>query len=385
MPPTNTLESTVSVPIQSQYIHSHYCATPYSFVPTDQFPPDDTKIVTHIQNSLANVHFAFIGADLTGLPAAAYRVELKLYRLEQHCPLPFMFYGPSFTIRYMTAPWDWGALRPACEYELPPVDFLTEVLLPPPPPDGWFSFDITNLYNAWQSGSCPNHGLRLEHLSVYDNTWTIFASERYPDVAKQPKLVVTTRPVLTLKLPLPGGRGWLLTTQAGGSVDCASSWVDAGHQGRHHYALDIAPVSYNGEVVTTEAEVPVYAAADGTIAEVDDPNHADNGHYVLINHSVPVSTARDAGLCSLYLHLAQASPWQVGQRVRCGEQIGVMGDTGPYSRGRHLHFELQCNGQGEAEAAILNRVVLENRLITDYRIECEEGQRVTYYWSSNRP
>jgi hypothetical protein len=382
MPPTETPEKTIFAPVQSTYIHSHYCPNTYSPAPIDQFPPDEAKIVTHIQNSLGNTHFAFIGTNLAGLPAQASRVELKLYRLEQHCSLPLLFSGPGFTIRYMTSQWSWDTLRPACDHELPPVEFFSEILLPPPPPDDWFRFDITNLYNAWQTGLYPNNGFRLEHLPVYDNTWTIFASERHPDVSKHPYLSITTRPLLELKMPLPGNRGWLLTTQIGGVADCASSWIDTGHQGKSYYALDWAPVSCKDGVVREEAEVPVLAAADGVVAEVDDPAHSDNGHYIVINHSG--LTARDRGFCTLYLHLAAKSDWQVGQGVWAGTKIGVMGNTGPYSQGRHLHFEMQYDGQGDARAAYLDRVVLENRPLGEYHIECEQGQRVTYYWSSNR-
>jgi 3-dehydroquinate synthase class II len=45
---------------------------------------------------------------------------------------------------------------------------------------------------------------------------------------------------------------------------------------------------------------------------------------------------------------------------------------------------MQYDGQGDARAAYLDRVVLENRPLGEYHIECEQGQRVTYYWSSNR-
>lgn len=386
MPPPTTPESVVVVPVQSDYVHSHYCSTPYAPVPHDDFAPHDpTQILIHIQHSFGNTHFGYLGFDFTNLPLRARQASLRLYCLENH--ESFITWTPSvgLTLRRMTEPWQWDTLQPACNDALPVHEWVCNWFSVPCRDESWAVLDITDTYNNWQSGYWPNYGIRLEQLATLSNSWTKFASERYLDPGKRPQLIITPQPLLELKLPLPGNRGWLLTTEAGGVPDCASSWEDVGHQGKSFYALDFAPISYRGYEAEAEIEVPVLAAADGTIAEVDDPAHAANGHYVVINHSWPANTARDVGICSLYLHLAEPSPWQVGQEVRCGDQIGIMGNTGPYSRGRHLHFEVQRNGQGEAEAAMLSQVMLENRRITDYHVECENGERVTYYWSSNRP
>ena len=56
------------------------------------------------------------------------------------------------------------------------------------------------------------------------------------------------------------------------------------------------------------------------------------GHYIVINGK---NTVRDYA----YLHLQRRSPFRVGDRVRTGEVIGRVGDTGN-AAGCHLHFEL---------------------------------------------
>lgn len=90
-----------------------------------------------------------------------------------------------------------------------------------------------------------------------------------------------------------------------------------------HPAVDIASLT----------GTPVCAAADGTVVQVD--QDADYGIYVLLDHG--------DGYTTLYAHLDGAGV-QVGDRVRQGRQIGVIGNTGK-STGPHLHFEIRRNGE----------------------------------------
>ena len=86
---------------------------------------------------------------------------------------------------------------------------------------------------------------------------------------------------------------------------------------------------------------PIYAAEDGVVVAVrkdyqtTDETGSSYGNYVKIRHNEYVST--------LYAHMAYGSvTLNVGDIVKKGQQIGLMGNTG-YSKGNHLHYEVFIN------------------------------------------
>lgn len=80
----------------------------------------------------------------------------------------------------------------------------------------------------------------------------------------------------------------------------------------------------------------IYAADGGTVtAAVTEGYNGGRGLYIEISHGGGFSTA--------YYHLSSIQV-VVGQTVRQGEQIGIMGTTGN-SIGIHLHFETRVNGR----------------------------------------
>ena len=96
-----------------------------------------------------------------------------------------------------------------------------------------------------------------------------------------------------------------------------------------HTGVDISGSGINGK--------PVYAAADGVIsvAKYD----RSYGNYVIISHG----TATDGKYYqTLYAHMTRDTV-SVGQTVKKGQQIGLVGSTGD-STGPHLHFEMRVNG-----------------------------------------
>ena len=93
--------------------------------------------------------------------------------------------------------------------------------------------------------------------------------------------------------------------------------------GRFHYGTDI-------KVQTGD---PIYSAFDGVIRIVDYERNG-YGNYIVIRH--------ENGLETVYAHLSRV--WvKETQKVKCGEIIGVGGNTGR-STGSHLHFEMRYIG-----------------------------------------
>ena len=90
-----------------------------------------------------------------------------------------------------------------------------------------------------------------------------------------------------------------------------------------HYAVDIV-VAKN---------TPVKATADGTIIFAEWT--AETGYVIIIEHSQE--------LISAYKHNASLTKQQ-GDLVKAGEVIAMAGNTGEYSTGPHLHFELWSKG-----------------------------------------
>ena len=79
---------------------------------------------------------------------------------------------------------------------------------------------------------------------------------------------------------------------------------------------------------------PIYAAGDGVIDRLQ--TLSGYGKYIRIRHDGTYQTA--------YAHLSRyASGMAVGVRVRQGQTIGYVGNTGR-STGPHLHYEVIRNG-----------------------------------------
>jgi len=90
-----------------------------------------------------------------------------------------------------------------------------------------------------------------------------------------------------------------------------------------HFAVDIA----------VEMGTPVKSIADGTVIFAEWT--ADTGHVIIIEHT--------GGFISVYKHNS-ALHKQQGDLVKSGEVIASAGNTGEFSTGPHLHFELWNEG-----------------------------------------
>jgi murein DD-endopeptidase MepM/ murein hydrolase activator NlpD len=78
---------------------------------------------------------------------------------------------------------------------------------------------------------------------------------------------------------------------------------------------------------------PVHAAHDGVVDRVQrGPNEEHGGLYVRLSH-------RGGTIFTQYFHLAAIPKWiQPGVKVKMGEVVGLLGDTGVKHSSAHLHF-----------------------------------------------
>jgi hypothetical protein len=88
--------------------------------------------------------------------------------------------------------------------------------------------------------------------------------------------------------------------------------------------------SHQGHDVFAACGTPMVAARGGRVKF--DQYHAAAGHYIVIDGA-------GSDVDYAYMHLAEPSPFQAGDRVYTGQRIGSVGESGN-AHGCHLHFEL---------------------------------------------
>lgn len=79
---------------------------------------------------------------------------------------------------------------------------------------------------------------------------------------------------------------------------------------------------------------PLYAAHSGTVTRCG--VYSDGGIGIELKH--------DSGYVTFYYHLMGVQV-KVGDLVLAGQQIGLCDNTGKYTTGDHLHFELRIDGE----------------------------------------
>ena len=87
-----------------------------------------------------------------------------------------------------------------------------------------------------------------------------------------------------------------------------------------HKGIDIVLKNWNIPFVT-----------DGTVIAKGE-NHKTMGNYLTVKQS--------DGTTATYMHMAVPSSWNVGDSVKEGDRVGLMGTTGR-STGVHLHYEVK--------------------------------------------
>lgn len=240
------------------------------------------------------------------------------------------------------------------------------------------TIDVTSEYNSWIAAPNNRQGLEL-FPTGNNNQFTVFRSSDFLEVANaRPKWEINfspSVPPLRLKLPLPSGKSWQVSTEIG-SRDCQTNDQQLpSHIGANHFSIDFAPVSETG---IAESDIRVLAAADGYALQpvASDPN---NGNYVVIDHDGDGNPA--TGYTTRYLHLKRFDPSLKSGPIKQGTPIGTMGNTG--TTNVHLHIGVRYNNDGSPSQEPLKYVTMEGLHLVQYMTECQNGNRTRYYPSTN--
>jgi murein DD-endopeptidase MepM/ murein hydrolase activator NlpD len=157
---------------------------------------------------------------------------------------------------------------------------------------------------ALQMGEDVDGLIRRANLLARSFTEAIDSMERHNQrLASTPSIMPT--------------RGWLT------SMFAQARMHPIFHEARRHDGIDI----------TAPLGTPIVAPAAGWVVDVADGD--GYGRYVKIDHG--------NGIVTLYAHCSKIIA-RKGQRVRRGEEIALVGNTG-LSTSPHLHYEVEVKGQ----------------------------------------
>ena len=118
------------------------------------------------------------------------------------------------------------------------------------------------------------------------------------------------------------------------------SWKTTDEFGPRNFAPD--PIHTGLDFAAAEA-TEICSAMDGIVL-LRLTNMGTFGHHVVIYHGGDITT--------MYAHMSAFGDYEVGDKVKRGDVIGYVGQTG-LSRGAHLHFEYQTNGAASNPRGVL--------------------------------
>ncbi|MGW0840143.1 peptidoglycan DD-metalloendopeptidase family protein [Streptomyces sp. NPDC002787] len=128
---------------------------------------------------------------------------------------------------------------------------------------------------------------------------------------------------------LPEGREMAMPLSGNPPVTSPYGW-------RMHPTLGVRKL-HTGTDFGAAAGTPVLAARDGEVTFAGWSN--GYGNRVVISHG----TINGDRVSTTYNHMLSGLSVNVGDKVKVGQRVGLVGSTG-YSTGAHLHFEVMQNG-----------------------------------------
>ena len=321
----------------------------------------------------------FIKFDLDGLPLNATSAVLWMLPYDR---------GDSSTLVGMyvdknTGVWD----ESTTVYGQTPSQYLGSVSAPTP--GYWYGINFTSIYNNWKSGVWDNHGFKFRPQGT-NNQFSQFYSSGLPYVYDwaRPQLIINYTPTVTplsLKMPLPGNKSWMVTTEIGAG-DCKDPNPDpnnpnVGHTGVNYFSIDFGGRDESGIL---RSDLSIYAAAGGKVVVAEYDTY--NGNYIVIDYVYDGNLS--TGYQTRYLHLKD-NTLQVsyGDDVSQGQLLATMGNTG-YSDGIHLHFGVRYANVGSLTTNELTFVSMEGINLKSYMTECDgvggiNGNWIAFYPSTN--
>jgi murein DD-endopeptidase MepM/ murein hydrolase activator NlpD len=136
----------------------------------------------------------------------------------------------------------------------------------------------------------------------------------------------------TFKLQFETGGGDFLTSSGINNLRLRETYLFSPISGSISQAFDPKNEHYGIDVVAKKDE-PVKCIADGTVIFASWTQ--DAGNVITVQHK--------ENLISVYKHNSALTK-EVGNFIRAGEILAIIGNTGELTNGPHLHFELWYNG-----------------------------------------
>lgn len=192
-----------------------------------------------------------------------------------------------------------------------------------------------NAYSGWVSDGSPSE--KVVGVGMGEETpggWN--AGIHTSTGVKWRKEIMAAQPAPPNPEPIPPNPTPVPPTPSGSTLvmPCTGVVTQRWGENPQDYAQFGIP-GHNGLDIADQAGTPIVAIADGVVAFVG----ADTsyGNYVRIFHA-------QLGFHSFYAHL-KSYQVSIGQNVKRGQQIALMGSTGN-STGNHLHLEIRlCDAQ----------------------------------------
>ncbi|GET45487.1 M23 family metallopeptidase [Capnocytophaga felis] len=174
---------------------------------------------------------------------------------------------------------------------------------------------------------------RYEHLENYDNSKLIISTTKRLEIL-QKQLVVQSKSLDEIADLSKEKEKFLSSIPAIQPVDNKDLTRMASGFGWRNDPFTKARKFHNGMDFTAPQGTPIYASGDGVVIRADDAS-SGYGKHIRINHGY--------GYVTLYAHLHEYKV-KVGQKVRRGDMIGTVGNTGR-SQAPHLHYEIIKDGE----------------------------------------